>query len=58
MPNPSDLYPDLSFAPDQWIDVSDPDGPLHYQHKVNPEIFSHDQGETWYDLDGNRGSRA
>jgi len=52
-----DLYPDLSFAPGQWIDVSDPDGPLHYQHKQNPEIFSDDQGETWYDLDGNTGVR-
>jgi len=55
-PNP---HPDLTFTEDQWLEVTNPEpgSPRQWQHKENPEIFSYDHGETWYDLDGNTGVR-
>lgn len=56
----NNTHPELNFDPERWTEVTDPapGSRRQWQHEDNPEVFSYDEGETWYDLDGNTGVRS
>lgn len=41
----------LTFAPDEWINVSEESGHEIWQNKRKYTIFSTDEGKTYYDID-------
>lgn len=41
----------LTFDDDEWIDQSEPSGFKIWQNRRKSTIFSHDFGDTWYDID-------
>jgi len=41
----------LTYAKDEWDDVSEMSGEKLWQNKRNPSVFSKDEGLTHYDLD-------
>ena len=51
----------LTYLPDEWNHVADEmvadsQRPL-YQNRRKADVFSHDEGATWYCLDGTEGVR-
>lgn len=47
----------LTYAEDEWDNVSDATGEPMWQNKRKPDVFSRDHGVTWYCLDGAYGVR-
>ncbi len=44
---------ELTYAPDEWVDVSEMSGEPLWQNKRNSKIFSRDGGKTHYSLELN-----
>lgn len=47
----------LTYAEDEWINVSEQSGTSLWQNRRKSDVFSHDLGATWYCLDGTSGVR-
>lgn len=48
----------LTYAADEWVDHGETSGGPLWQNKRQSDVFSNDNGVTWYCLDGTSGVRG